>query len=80
MKRKVENDPSKPYHIPRISKFVPANGKPSVNNAWNSFMAFVDAVFDDEGNYRVDRPYPTKVTKLCDYCQFKESGDCPEWK
>jgi hypothetical protein len=80
MKRKVEQDPSLPYHIPRITKFVPPNGKPSVNNAWNGFMGFVNSVFDENGEYITDRYYPTVITKLCDYCQFKESGDCPEWK
>lgn len=79
MKRKVEQDPSMPYHVPRITKFVPANGKPSVNNAWDSFMAFVDAVFDDNGEFKTNRDYPTKVTKLCDYCQFKQNHMCLEW-
>ena len=80
MKRKIENDPSLPYTIPRITKFVPANGKPSVNVAWNSFMAFIDAVFDENGEYKTQRDYPTKLTKLCDYCEFKENKLCPDWQ
>lgn len=80
MKRKVDKDPALPYHIPRITKFVPPNGKPSVNKAWTSFMGFLDAVFDENGEPKIDRPYPTNITKLCDYCEFKKNGICPDWK
>lgn len=80
MKRKVEQDPSLQFHIPRISKFIPPNGKPSVTKAWDSFMSFVNSVFDENGEYITNRIYHTTVNKLCDYCQFKENKLCPEWK
>ncbi len=48
LKRKISENFE--YPIPRISKFVPANGKPSVKRAWDGFMNFVDSVYDDGGN------------------------------
>lgn len=66
------------FPLPRISKFVPANGKPSTNKAFKSFIDFVDFVFDENGDYN-DVEYPTNVTRLCDWCDFKTSGDCPEF-
>ena len=56
----------------RISRHVPANGKPSVNKAWSNFKEFVDSVFDNEGKYRVDIEYIKKPSKLCEWCQFLE--------
>ena len=66
------------FPLPRISKFVPANGKPSINKAFNSFLEFVDFVYDENGDYR-DQVYRTNVTRLCDWCDYKESGECPEF-
>jgi len=76
-KRKIPEDSQ--YPVPRISKFVPPSGKPSVNMAWKGFMEFVDTVFDEDGNYK-DIDYPTNVTKLCDYCEFCERRLCPAFK
>jgi hypothetical protein len=74
LKRKVMDNPE--FVIPRISKHVPANGKPSINKAWNGFKEFVDTVFDSEGNYRTSIHYPKKPTKLCGWCEFLERGLC----
>lgn len=76
-KRKI--DETFQYPIPRISKFVPANGKPSINKAWHGFMEFVDIVFDETGKRRTTG-YVAKPSKLCDWCDFKASGHCTEWK
>lgn len=67
------------FPIPRISKFVPANGKPSINRAWNDFKSFVDSVYDDDGNI-IEREYPTNKGKPCDWCEFKTRKLCPIWK
>ena len=67
------------YPIPRISKFVPANGKPSVNKAWDGFLTFVNEVFDDEGEY-IQREYPPTKGKQCDWCEFKQRKLCSLWK
>jgi len=66
------------YPIPRISKFVPANGKPSVNKAWNGFLTFVNEVFDDSGNF-IQREYPPTKGKQCDWCEFKQRKLCSLW-
>lgn len=67
------------YPIPRISKFVPANGKPSVNKAWDGFITFVNEVFDDEGNF-IQREYQPTKGKQCDWCEFKTRKLCSLWK
>jgi hypothetical protein len=67
------------YPIPRISKFVPANGKPSVNKAWNGFLDFVNEVFDDGGNF-IQREYLPTKGKQCDWCEFKQRKLCSIWK
>jgi hypothetical protein len=76
LKRKVSDNTE--FTIPRISKFVPANGKPSVNAAWKGFMEFVDSVYDEEGVVKqVD--FPTNKSKSCDWCEFKTRKICPIW-
>ena len=80
LKRKVEQSPDLPYHIPRISKFIPPNGKPSINKAWASFMSFVDHVYDDNGKVRENSVYLPNPTRLCDWCDFKTLGICNSWK
>lgn len=68
LKRKVEIREDIPTH--RISRHVPANGKPSVNKAWSNFKEFVDTVFDIDGNYNTDIEYIKKPSKLCEWCEF----------
>ena len=76
MRRKLYEDA--PFPIPRISRHVPANGKPTVNRVYGEFMNFVNEVFDDEGKFR-DLPYP-KVPgdrkKNCKFCEFLSRGLC----
>ena len=74
LKRKLYENTD--FVVPRISKHVPASGKPSVNKAWKGFSDFVESVFDDDGNYRTDVDYPKNPTKLCDWCEFKQRGIC----
>ena len=66
------------YPIPRISKFVPANGKPSVNNAWKGFSDFVDSVFGEDGEI-IQTFFPPNKGKQCDWCEFKTRGLCSAW-
>jgi len=77
LKRKISEKADFP--IPRISKFVPPNGKPSVNNAWKGFMEFVDTVYDDGGLIKTSE-FPTKKGKPCDWCEFKHRKQCPIWQ
>lgn len=74
LKRKLYENTD--FVVPRISKHVPASGKPSVNKAWKGFSDFVESVFDADGNYRTDVEYPKNPTKLCDWCEFKQRGLC----
>lgn len=68
LKRKIPENTE--YPIPRISKHIPPNGKPSVNKAWKGFMQFIDTIFDDEGNRRTDIDYYKAPSKLCGWCEF----------
>jgi hypothetical protein len=77
LKRKlIENSE---YNIPRISKFIPPHGKPSVNLAWKGFMEFVDSVYDDGGLIRTN-DFPTNKGKACNWCEFKTRKLCPIWQ
>ena len=76
LKRKINEDYEFP--IPRISKFVPANGKPSVNNAWKGFTNFVDSVFGDDGEI-IQTVFPHNKGNHCKWCEFKERGLCSAW-
>ena len=76
LKRKINENYEFP--IPRISKFVPANGKPSVNRAWDGFMGFVDSVFDEGGNV-IQEVFPHTKGRHCDWCEFKQRGLCSAW-
>lgn len=66
-----------PYPIPRVSKFEPSNGKPSVNKNWNRFQDFVDKSFDDDGEYIVEQT-PTPSKDACKWCKFKSRKDLCE--
>lgn len=77
LKRKINEDFE--YPIPRISKFIPPHGKPSVNAAWKGFMEFVDSVYDDGGLIKTT-DFPTNKGKACDWCEFKTRKLCPLWK
>lgn len=68
LKRKVSENTD--YNIPRISRHIPANGKPSINKAWTGFLSFVNEVFDESGNYKTDIEYYKKPSKMCTYCEF----------
>ena len=70
LKRKINEDYEFP--IPRISSFVPANGKPSINKAWNGFMNFIESVFDENGKHILEVNYFTNKGKPCDWCEFKQ--------
>jgi hypothetical protein len=68
LKRKVSENTD--YHIPRISRHIPASGKPSMNKAWRGFTEFVDNVFNVDGTYRTDVDFFKKPSKLCGWCEF----------
>jgi hypothetical protein len=73
LKRKLYE--STEYTIPRISKFIPPNGKISVNKAYTMFQSFIDDVFDENGNYK-NVQFSKTVGKHCEWCEFLTSGLC----
>lgn len=68
LKRKVTVREDIPTH--RMSKHIPANGKPSINKAWKGFTEFVETVFNTDGTYNLQIQYPKKISKLCGWCEF----------
>lgn len=62
------------FTIPRVSKFEPSNGTPSVNKSWDRFQTFVDTAFDSEGNYNPDQT-ATPSKDACKFCKFKDRKD-----
>jgi len=73
LKRKLYE--STEYTIPRISKFIPPNGKISVNKAYTMFQSFIDDVFDENGNYK-NVQFSKTVGKHCEWCEFLTAGIC----
>jgi hypothetical protein len=62
------------YHIPRISKFEPSNGTPSVNKSWNNFQQFVNTCFDEDGQYITEQiASPSK--EVCRWCKFRDKKE-----
>jgi hypothetical protein len=62
------------YHIPRISKFEPSNGAPSVNKSWNSFQQFINTCFDENGQY-ITEQLATPSKDACRWCKFRDKKE-----
>ena len=67
-----------PYPVPYISKHIPSHGKPSVKKVHDSFMEFVDNVFDEGGSIKdIQFPKnPGQAKKNCKWCEFHQRGLC----
>lgn len=72
LKRTIFED--SPYTIPRVSKFAPPNGTPSLNKTWVQLEKFINAAFDNEGNHNLDQN-PTPSKNACRWCTFKDNKD-----
>jgi RecB family exonuclease len=72
LKRKIPHDAQFASMKKRLQRFIPANGKGSVNNAVDDFMEFVDRVFVDKTE--TFEANPTKFN--CTYCEFYNRGIC----
>ena len=55
----------------RVQKFVPANGKPSINKMVARFKEFIDATYDEEGNIK-DIKYEKCVGKCKAFNKCKD--------
>ena len=62
----------------RIQKFVPANGKVSLNRARQMLDNFVKTTFDEDGKYIVENLKATPSKKSCRFCEFLDTEDCTE--
>jgi hypothetical protein len=59
------------FVIPRVSKFEPSNGTPSLNKIWAKFEQFIATCFDDTGNYITEqKASPSK--EACRWCVYRD--------
>lgn len=72
LKRTIFENASFP--IPRVSKFEPSNGTPSVNKSWDSFQKFINTAFDTNGEY-VNEQNATPSKENCRWCKFRDRKD-----
>lgn len=62
------------FVIPRVSKFEPPNGPPTMRKMWDSFSNFVNTAFDESGNYITEQTAkPSK--EACRWCKFRDRKD-----
>ena len=69
LKRKLYENVDFPQK--RVQKFVPANGKPSINKMVARFKEFIDATYDDEGKIK-DIEYEKCVGKCKAFNKCKD--------
>lgn len=62
------------YPIPRVSKFIPPHGTPSLNKTWVMLERFVNTAFDNEGKHIADQN-PTPSKNACKWCVFREKKE-----
>ncbi len=63
------------WPIPRVSRFIPSQKKPSMNKTMARFESFLDGAFDEEGNYRIDNLPATPSKDSCIFCPFNKEND-----
>jgi len=59
----------------RVQKFVPANGKPSINRVIKGLDRFIDTAFTEDGEKRSDM-IATPSKKACKWCEFRKTEHC----
>ena len=74
LKRKIAKNSD--FLITRLQKFEPANGVPSINKVMTKFEEFRKGVFDEKGNYLLERTYAAKPGKICKFCEFYDTEHC----
>ena len=60
----------------RVQKFVPANGKPSINKVINGLNLFLQNSFDENGKYKTDKIFANPSKKACRFCEFNQTEYC----
>jgi len=61
----------------RVQKFVPANGKPSINQVTKRLSEFMTECFTSDGEYNVEHIYRKEASKKnCRFCEFNQTEYC----
>lgn len=61
----------------RVQKFIPANGKPSINQVTMRLNEFIEECFDSKGEYNTEHTYSKVASKKnCRYCDFNQTEFC----
>ena len=61
----------------RVQKFVPANGKPSINKVVTRLDDFITECFNSDGEYNTEHIYRKEASKKnCKYCEFNQTEYC----
>ena len=65
------------YPQKRVQKFVPANGKPSINKVIARLDEFMTECFTSDGEYNVEHIYRKEASKKnCRFCEFNQTEYC----
>ena len=64
------------WPIPRLSKIVPSQKKPSMKAMNERFQAFIDMCFDDEGNRTGEHCKPPPSRGSCMFCPYNQTEHC----
>ena len=61
----------------RVQKFVPANGKPSINKVVRRLDTFLKECFTPDGEYNTEHIYNKEASKKnCRFCDFNQTELC----
>ena len=75
VKRKLYENVDFPQR--RVQKFVPANGKPSINQVVKRLDEFMSESFKSDGEYNTEHIYRKEPSKKnCRYCDFNQTEFC----
>ena len=65
------------YPQKRVQKFVPANGKPSINQVVKRLDEFMTECFNSDGEYNTEHIYKKEASKKnCRFCEFNQTEYC----
>ena len=65
------------YPQKRVQKFVPANGKPSINQVVKRLDEFMKECFTTDGEYNTEHIYSKEASKKnCRFCDFNQTEYC----
>ena len=75
VKRKLYENVDFPQR--RVQKFVPANGKPSINQVVKRLDEFMSESFKSDGEYNIEHIYRKEPSKKnCRFCDFNQTEFC----